>query len=43
LRELDALKLEAIYIEFPPDVPEWAAVRDRITRATSQAPGPRDD
>jgi L-threonylcarbamoyladenylate synthase len=34
LRELDAMRLTAIYIEFPPDKPAWAAVRDRITRAT---------
>ena len=34
LRELDDLGLHTIYIEVPPDVPEWAAVRDRIIRAT---------
>jgi L-threonylcarbamoyladenylate synthase len=34
LRGLDARGLKAIYIEMPPDEPEWAAVRDRITRAT---------
>jgi hypothetical protein len=34
LRELDGMKSAAIYIEMPPDLPEWAAVRDRITRAT---------
>jgi L-threonylcarbamoyladenylate synthase len=34
LRELDAMDLAAIFIELPPDVPEWAAVRDRIIRAT---------
>lgn len=34
LRELDAMKLSAIFIEMPPDVPAWQAVRDRITRAT---------
>ena len=36
LRELDAMDLAAIFIEMPPDRPEWAAVRDRITRATEQ-------
>lgn len=34
LRELDSMGLTAIYIEMPPDQPEWAAVRDRILRAT---------
>ena len=34
LRELDAMGLATIYIEMPPDRPEWAAVRDRILRAT---------
>jgi len=34
LRMLDQQQLRAIYIELPPDVPEWAAVRDRIIRAT---------
>ncbi|HEV7298119.1 MAG TPA: L-threonylcarbamoyladenylate synthase [Tepidisphaeraceae bacterium] len=34
LRELDAMQLNAIFIELPPDVPAWHAVRDRITRAT---------
>lgn len=34
LRELDAMGLAAIYVEMPPDLPEWAAVRDRLTRAT---------
>jgi len=33
LRELDLLKLNAIYIELPPNKPEWAAVRDRLLRA----------
>jgi L-threonylcarbamoyladenylate synthase len=35
LRGLDALGLEKIVIEMPPDEPEWAAIRDRIIRATS--------
>ncbi|HMO24679.1 MAG TPA: L-threonylcarbamoyladenylate synthase [Tepidisphaeraceae bacterium] len=34
LRLLDAQQLRAIYIELPPDVPVWSAVRDRIRRAT---------
>ena len=40
LRELDAMGLNAIYIEMPPDRPEWAAVRDRILRATKSLPLP---
>lgn len=34
LRELDGMDLAAIFIELPPDEPQWAAVRDRIIRAT---------
>lgn len=34
LRELDAMGLNAIYVEMPPHEPPWAAVRDRLTRAT---------
>jgi L-threonylcarbamoyladenylate synthase len=34
LRMLDRQNLRAIYIELPPDTPEWAAVRDRVLRAT---------
>jgi L-threonylcarbamoyladenylate synthase len=34
IRDLDAMGLKAIFIELPPDVPEWAAVRDRLLRAT---------
>jgi L-threonylcarbamoyladenylate synthase len=34
LRDLDGLNLPAIYIELPPDKPEWLAVRDRLRRAT---------
>jgi len=33
LRELDGAGCEAILIEAPPDVAEWAAVRDRLSRA----------
>ena len=35
LRELDSAGCDAILIEAPPDTPEWAAVRDRLTRACS--------
>ena len=34
LREADELGAHAIYVEMPPDEPEWAAVRDRLLRAT---------
>jgi L-threonylcarbamoyladenylate synthase len=34
LRELDGAGCEAILIEAPPDRPEWAAVLDRLRRAT---------
>lgn len=35
LRELDAAGCERILIEAPPDEPQWAAVRDRLVRATA--------
>jgi L-threonylcarbamoyladenylate synthase len=35
LRELDAMGMREIFIEMPPDKPEWEAVRDRIRRATT--------
>jgi L-threonylcarbamoyladenylate synthase len=38
LRMLDRQDLRAIYIVLPPGAPEWAAVRDRITRATRPLP-----
>jgi L-threonylcarbamoyladenylate synthase len=34
LRELDGMNLAAIYVEIPPDLPEWSAVRNRLFRAT---------
>jgi L-threonylcarbamoyladenylate synthase len=34
LRELDDMNLHTIYVELPPDKPEWAAIRDRLCRAT---------
>jgi|SRR5581483_4912834 len=33
LHTLDAERLDWIAIEMPPDTPEWAGVRDRLTRA----------
>ena len=38
LREVDAASPEAIFVEMPPDAPEWTALRDRITRATRPFP-----
>ena len=37
LRTLDALAADEIWIEAPPDGPEWHAVRDRLRRATERA------
>jgi L-threonylcarbamoyladenylate synthase len=34
LHRLDSLGLRAIVVVMPPDRPEWAAVRDRVIRAT---------
>jgi L-threonylcarbamoyladenylate synthase len=34
LRELDQLNPNRIFVEMPPDDPDWVAVRDRLTRAT---------
>jgi L-threonylcarbamoyladenylate synthase len=34
LRELDEQSPTAIYVEMPPDAPQWLAIRDRLTRAT---------
>ena len=39
LRALDERGLHTIYIEMPPDRPEWRAVRDRIVRATRPIAG----
>jgi L-threonylcarbamoyladenylate synthase len=33
LHDLDREGLDWIAVEFPPDAPEWAAIRDRLTRA----------
>ena len=38
LRQLDAMGLANLYIEMPPDTPEWAGVRDRLLRATVPLP-----
>ncbi|HEX3359103.1 MAG TPA: L-threonylcarbamoyladenylate synthase [Tepidisphaeraceae bacterium] len=38
LRLLDTQSLRAIYVEMPPDLPEWTAVRDRLLRATRPLP-----
>ena len=35
LRLLDAMDLAAIYVEMPPETPDWLAVRDRLLRATT--------
>lgn len=34
LRELDQLKLDCILVEQPPDLEEWMAVNDRLSKAT---------
>jgi len=34
LHELDREGLDWIAVEFPPETPEWAAIRDRLTRAS---------
>jgi len=33
LHDFDREGLDWIAVEFPPDTPEWAAIRDRLTRA----------
>jgi L-threonylcarbamoyladenylate synthase len=38
LRDLDLINPSAILIEMPPDEPQWAAVRDRLSRATRRLP-----
>ena len=35
LYRLDQANLDLILVEMPPDTPEWAAVRDRLTRAAA--------
>jgi L-threonylcarbamoyladenylate synthase len=36
LRELDGAGCELILVEAPPEAPEWAAVRDRLSRACGE-------
>jgi L-threonylcarbamoyladenylate synthase len=38
LRHADRQSPAAIWIELPPDVPDWTAVRDRLLRASRPAP-----
>ncbi|HSI43972.1 MAG TPA: L-threonylcarbamoyladenylate synthase [Methylotenera sp.] len=33
LHTLDSLKVDQLLVELPPDTPEWAALRDRLSRA----------
>lgn len=35
LRELDARGVQQIWVEIPPDTPEWEGVRDRLRRAAA--------
>jgi L-threonylcarbamoyladenylate synthase len=35
LREFDAQGVRLIWVETPPDTPEWAGVRDRLQRAAA--------
>jgi L-threonylcarbamoyladenylate synthase len=35
LREFDAQGVNLIWVEMPPDTPEWAGVRDRLQRAAA--------
>ncbi len=39
LRELDALGLDLILLDVPPDTPAWEAVRDRLRRAAGLGEG----
>ncbi len=47
LHAIDQRGIGTIWVEFPPDTPPWAAVRDRLTRATKEpgtpsSPSPRE-
>jgi L-threonylcarbamoyladenylate synthase len=35
LRELDARGVQQIWVELPPDTPDWEGVRDRLKRAAA--------
>jgi L-threonylcarbamoyladenylate synthase len=35
LRDFDARGVRTIWIETPPDLPEWEGVRDRLNRAAA--------
>ena len=35
LRDLDARGVQQIWVELPPDMPDWEGVRDRLTRAAA--------
>ena len=39
LHDLDRKGYDWIWIELPPDTPEWAGIRDRLTRAGHNATG----
>jgi L-threonylcarbamoyladenylate synthase len=38
LRDLDARGVQQIWVERPPDTPEWEGVRDRLQRAAAETP-----
>ncbi|HEV8293544.1 MAG TPA: L-threonylcarbamoyladenylate synthase [Tepidisphaeraceae bacterium] len=38
LREMDARNVKTIFIQMPPDQPQWLAIRDRLIRATRLLP-----
>jgi L-threonylcarbamoyladenylate synthase len=40
LRELDALGVSQIWVQAPPDAPEWDGVRDRLSRAAADGSTP---
>ena len=43
LRELDIPEVDTIFVEMPPDEPQWRAVRDRLMRATRPFPDSSPD
>ena len=40
LRELDATAVSEIWVQIPPDAPEWEGVRDRLNRAAADGSPP---